>query len=66
MAARPARARHAGCRGRNAPCGASADHSLRAGLMKMIEQELRQHGVDPHRVTVDQLAPVHLRRRRCR
>jgi SAM-dependent methyltransferase len=28
------------------------------GLMERIEQEVRQHGIDPHRVTVDQLAPV--------
>lgn len=29
-----------------------------SGLMERIEQELRQHSIDPHRVTVDQLAPV--------
>ncbi len=29
-----------------------------SGLMERIEQELRQHGIDPQRVTVDQLAPV--------
>jgi len=28
------------------------------GLMDAIENELRQHGIDPERVTVDQLAPV--------
>ena len=29
-----------------------------SGLMERIEQELRQHGIDPRQVTVDQLAPV--------
>ena len=28
------------------------------GLMDAIEKELRQHGIDPEHVTVDQLAPV--------
>lgn len=29
-----------------------------SGLMERIEQEIRHHGIDPHHVTVDQLAPV--------
>lgn len=29
-----------------------------SGLLERIEQELRQHGIDPHEVTVDQLAPI--------
>jgi SAM-dependent methyltransferase len=29
-----------------------------SGLMERIEQEVREHGLDPQRVTVDQLAPV--------
>jgi ubiquinone/menaquinone biosynthesis C-methylase UbiE len=29
-----------------------------SGLMETIEQEIRQHGIDPQQVTVDQLAPV--------
>lgn len=29
-----------------------------SGLMERIEQELRDHGIDPQRVTVDQLAPL--------
>jgi SAM-dependent methyltransferase len=29
-----------------------------SGLMERIEQELRQNGIDPQQVTVDQLAPV--------
>lgn len=29
-----------------------------SGLMERIEQELRQHGIDPRHVTVDQLAPI--------
>jgi ubiquinone/menaquinone biosynthesis C-methylase UbiE len=29
-----------------------------SGLMATIEQEIRQHGIDPQQVTVDQLAPV--------
>ncbi len=29
-----------------------------SGLMDRIEQELRQHGIDPERVTVDELAPI--------
>jgi sarcosine/dimethylglycine N-methyltransferase len=29
-----------------------------SGLMESIEQEIRQHGIDPQHVTVDQLAPV--------
>lgn len=29
-----------------------------SGLMESIEQEIRRHGIDPHEVTVAQLAPV--------
>lgn len=35
-----------------------ASHYGWSGLMETIEQEIRQHGIDPHQVTVDQLAPV--------
>jgi hypothetical protein len=29
-----------------------------SGLMERIQKELRQHGINPQQVTVDQLAPV--------
>jgi SAM-dependent methyltransferase len=35
-----------------------SDHYGWSGLMETIEQEIRQHGIDPQQVTVDQLAPV--------
>lgn len=35
-----------------------ADHYGWSGLMETIEQELRDHEIDPQQVTVDQLAPV--------
>ncbi|GAC1451298.1 MAG: class I SAM-dependent methyltransferase [Ktedonobacterales bacterium] len=38
--------------------GRISGHYGWSGLMERIEQELRQHGIDPQRVTVDQLAPV--------
>jgi SAM-dependent methyltransferase len=38
--------------------GRISGHYGWSGLMERIEQELRQHGIDPQRVTVDQLALV--------
>ncbi len=38
--------------------GRISGHYGWSGLMERIEQEVRQHGLDPQRVTVDQLAPV--------
>ena len=35
-----------------------SDHYGWSGLMETIEHEIRQHGIDPQQVTVDQLAPV--------
>lgn len=35
-----------------------SNHYGWSGLMESIEQEIRQHGIDPQHVTVDQLAPV--------
>jgi SAM-dependent methyltransferase len=35
-----------------------SDHYGWSGLMESIEQEIRQHGIDPQQVTVEQLAPV--------
>jgi SAM-dependent methyltransferase len=35
-----------------------SDHYGWSGLMERIEEEVRQHGIDPQCVTVDQLAPV--------
>lgn len=35
-----------------------SDHYGWSGLMETIEDEIRQHGIDPQQVTVDQLAPV--------
>lgn len=35
-----------------------SDHYGWSGLMERIEREIRQHGIDPQQVTVDQLAPV--------
>lgn len=37
---------------------AISDHYGWSGLMEKIEQEIREHGIDPQRVTVDQLAPM--------
>jgi hypothetical protein len=38
--------------------GRISGHYGWSGLLERIAQELRQHGIDPQRVTVDQLAPV--------
>jgi ubiquinone/menaquinone biosynthesis C-methylase UbiE len=35
-----------------------AGHYGWSGLMERIEEEIRQHGINPQQVTVDQLAPV--------
>src|SRR5579859_6475980 len=35
-----------------------AGHYGWSGLMERIEQEVREHGLNPQQVTVDQLAPV--------